>query len=67
MKMMCGKWSTTILLKVQATADHRWYVKQRKANKSNSCGWFTGDKQRRYMEPEVRTTENNQYRIKHYC
>ena len=43
--------------KVQATADHRWYVKQRKANKSNSCGWFTGDKQRRYMEPEVRTTE----------
>jgi DNA polymerase I-like protein with 3'-5' exonuclease and polymerase domains len=42
--------------KVQATADHRWYVKQRKANKDSSCGWFTGNKQRRYMEPEVRTT-----------
>lgn len=43
--------------KVQATADHRWYVKQRQASKTSSCGWFTGNKQRRYMEPEVRTTE----------
>jgi len=43
--------------KVQSTADHRWYVKQRKQDYSNSCGWFTGNKNRRYMEPEVRTTE----------
>lgn len=42
--------------KVQSTADHRWYIKQRKANKNSSCGWFTGNKHRRYMEPEVRTT-----------
>mgnify|MGYP003333908478 CR=1 FL=1 len=42
--------------KVQSTADHRWYVKQRKQDYSAQCGWFTGDKKRRYMEPEVRTT-----------
>ena len=42
--------------KVQATADHRWYVKQRKADNTKSCGWFTGSKTRRYMEPQVRTT-----------
>jgi hypothetical protein len=42
--------------KVQSTADHRWYVKQRKQDKNNACGWFTGNKHRRYMEPEVRTT-----------
>lgn len=42
--------------KVQATADHRWYVKQRKSDKTKSCGWFTGSKTRRYMEPQVRTT-----------
>ena len=42
--------------KVQATSNHRWYVKKRKQNKNSSCGWFTGNSKRRYMEPMVETT-----------
>mgnify|MGYP000981266426 CR=1 FL=1 len=42
--------------KVQATADHRWYVRKRRQNKNSSCGWFTGNSKRRYMEPLVETT-----------
>ncbi len=39
--------------KVQATADHRWYVKKRKRNKNAQCGWDTG---KNYMVPKVETT-----------
>jgi hypothetical protein len=39
--------------KVQATADHRWYVKKRKRNKNTQCGWVTG---KNYMVPMVETT-----------
>ena len=39
--------------KVQATADHRWYVKKRKRNGNVSCGWRTG---KNYMVPKVETT-----------
>lgn len=39
--------------KVQATADHRWYVKKRKRNKNVSCGWSTG---KNYMVSKVETT-----------
>ena len=39
--------------KVQATADHRWYVKKRKRNSNVSCGWSTG---KNYMVSKVETT-----------
>ena len=39
--------------KVQATADHRWYVKKRKRNRNVSCGWSTG---KNYMVSKVETT-----------
>jgi len=40
--------------KVQATADHRWYVRKRTQAKHVQCGWKTGS---RYMVPKVETTE----------
>ena len=39
--------------KVQATADHRWYVRKRTQAKHVQCGWKTGA---RYMVPKVETT-----------
>jgi len=39
--------------KVQATSDHRWYVKKRTRNKKVQCGWDTG---KNYMVPKVETT-----------
>lgn len=38
---------------VQATAEHRWYVKKRKKNNKAQCGWETG---KNYMVPMVETT-----------
>jgi len=38
---------------VQATAEHRWYVKKRKRNKNAQCGWETG---KNYMVSKVETT-----------
>ena len=39
--------------KVQATANHRWYVRKRTQAKDVKCGWKTGA---RYMVPKVETT-----------
>ena len=39
--------------KVQATANHRWYVRKRTQAKNVKCGWKTGA---RYMVPKVETT-----------
>lgn len=39
--------------KVQATAEHRWYVRKRTQAKHVQCGWKTG---KRYMVPKVETT-----------
>jgi len=39
---------------VQATADHRWYVRKRKRNKDAKCGWVTG---KNYMVSKVETTK----------
>jgi DNA polymerase-1 len=40
--------------KVQATTNHRWYVRKRTQAKHVQCGWKTGA---RYMVPKVETTE----------
>jgi len=42
--------------KVQATAEHRWYVRKRTEAKHVQCGWKTGA---RYMVPKVRNYCSN--------
>ena len=39
---------------VEATKEHRWFVKKRKRNYNVSCGWNTGT---HYMIPKVETTD----------